>query len=408
MILAEAEDWSRLYGDAFYVFDEPRFVANFTGLLSAFRRFYPATQIAYSYKTNYTPAVCRRVDRLGGYAEVVSAMEYALARRIDVHPGRIVYNGPWKSEASVREALIAGSMINLDSDRDVALLQRVAFEERDTRMRVGLRCNFPLEGFADSRFGFDVEGDSFRAAVAAIRQIPNVALAGLHCHFPHRELRSFTGRATRIIKIARQLFEVPPEYISVGGGFYGHMPAAMKARFTEGVPTFEDYAAAVGELFASEYGKEEGAPTLFIEPGTAVVADTFSFVARVIDLKVIRSRRVACLAGSIFNISPNARSQSLPVTLLHRPSSGATVSVEDSCDLVGYTCIEGDVLSRNVRGPLAVGDYAVFSNVGSYSVVMKPPFILPNVPIVMRLANGESSLVKKAESYEYPFENFVF
>lgn len=408
MMLAEAEAYSRRYGDAFYVFDESRFVANFTGLLSAFRRYYAATQIAYSYKTNYTPAICQRVEALGGYAEVVSAMEYALARRVGVPPGKIVYNGPWKSAASARDALTSGCIVNLDSDRDLTLLTEVAAEARDRRIRVGIRCNFPLGGYADSRFGFDVEGDSCRGAVAKIRNLSNVTLVGLHCHFPHRELRSFTERAVRIIEVARQFFEAPPEYISIGGGFYGHMPGDMKAQFPGGVPTFEDYGRVVGQLFASAYRKEERTPILFIEPGTALVADTFSFVARVIDLKVIRSRRLACLAGSMFNTSPYAWSQRLPVEVLHSVEGEPALSAADTCDLVGYTCIEGDVLSRDVRGPLSVGDYAVFSNVGSYSVVMKPPFILPNVPIVMRLADGESRLVKRAETNEYLFENFLF
>lgn len=408
MNASEAEAYSRLYGDAFYIFDESRFVANYRALLAAFRRYYQKAQIAYSYKTNYTPAICQRVNALGGYAEVVSSMEYALARRIGVDAKNVIYNGPWKSEASVREALTSGSIVNLDSDRDLLLLQQIAREVNEVSMRVGIRCNFLLEGYPDSRFGFDVEGDSFGKAVAAIRQLPNVALAGVHCHFPQRELRSFSGRASRIIEIARQLFEAPPEFISIGGGFYGHMPESMKINYADGVPEFQDYGETVGRIVAAAYGNEENSPTLFIEPGTALVADTFSFVARVIDVKRVRSRQLACLSGSMFNISPYARSQTLPVTVLHRTDSGAALSAEDVYDIVGYTCIEGDVLSRDISGPMSVGDFVVYSNVGSYSIVMKPPFILPSVPIVMRQTNGECRLVKRAESSDYLFENFVF
>src|SRR6185369_14768512 len=122
----ELETLSLLHGDAFYLFDESRFVANYTSLLGAFRSHYGSTQIAYSYKTNYAPAICRRVDSLGGHAEVVSEMEYALARRVGVRPAMIVYNGPWKSGPSILEALTSGSIVNLDSDRDVSLLSDVA------------------------------------------------------------------------------------------------------------------------------------------------------------------------------------------------------------------------------------------------------------------------------------------
>lgn len=405
---SQAEEYARLHGDAFYLYDEGRFVNNFQELLSAFRGFYPNTRIAYSYKTNYTPAICQRVDALGGYAEVVSAMEYALARRVGVRPEKIVYNGPWKSDKSMREALTAGSVVNLDSGRDLDLLLQMAAESPSTAMGVGIRCNFPIEGYPDSRFGFDVEGESFREAVAAIKRRSNVTLAGLHCHFPDRELRSFAERARRIVEIARRVFEDSPHFISVGGGFFGHLPESLRRRYSEGAPQFEDYARVVGQTFADAYGGASGSPVLFVEPGTALVADTFRFVARVIDVKQVRSRRLACVAGSLFNISPYARSQNLPIAVLRRSLCQEDTSSEDTYDVVGYTCIENDVLSRAVRGPLKIGDFVLFTNVGSYSIVMKPPFILPSVPIIMRSIEGTERVIKRAESVEYLFENFVF
>lgn len=409
MIHSEAEEHARHHGDSFYIYDEGRLVANYHALLSAFSRRYKNTRIAYSYKTNYTPSICQRVDALGGYAEVVSAMEYALARRAGVRPEKIVYNGPWKSDASIRDALTAGSIVNLDSDRDLTLLLRVAAAAPLAKMRVGIRCNFSFEGYPDSRFGFDVESETFRRAITAIRRLPNARLAGLHCHFPHRELRSFTGRTGRILEIARQVFETPPEFISIGGGFFGQLPKSLRNRYPEGVPGFEDYAQVIGQAFTAAYGNTQQSPVLFVEPGTALVADAFSFVARVVDIKQVRSRHLACVAGSIFNISPYARSQDLPVTVLREVSDGPDVLTSSAYDIVGYTCIEGDVMSRGVPGPMEVGDFAVFSNVGSYSIVMKPPFILPSVPIIMRPEDGSGSkLIKQAETMEYLFENFYF
>lgn len=408
MIHSQAEEYARFHGDAFYLYDEARFVANFQTLLSAFRGFYRDTRIAYSYKTNYTPAICQRVDALGGYAEVVSAMEYALARRVGVRPEKIVYNGPWKSDESVQEAVAAGSIVNLDSGRDLKLLLRIAAESPCAAIRAGIRCNFPIEGYPDSRFGFDVGGESFREAVAAIRQRPNMTLSGLHCHFPHRELPSFAERARRIVEVARQVFEDAPEFISIGGGFFGHLPESLRRRYPEGVPQFADYARVVGQIFSDAYGNTSHSPVLFVEPGTALVADTFRFVARVVDVKQVRSRRLACVAGSLFNISPYARSQNLPISVLHRSPRQADSSSEDTYDVVGYTCIENDVLSRAVRGPLEVGDFVLFTNVGSYSIVMKPPFILPSVPIIMHSIEGTERVIKRAESVEYLFENFAF
>ena len=63
------------YGEAFYLLDSTRFRKNYAELKAAFNDVYPNWNIAYSYKTNYTPKLCRIVNELGGYAEVVSEME---------------------------------------------------------------------------------------------------------------------------------------------------------------------------------------------------------------------------------------------------------------------------------------------------------------------------------------------
>ena len=102
-------DLERDFGEAFFLLDVQAFRTNYDEFLDAFRTIYPRSQIAYSYKTNYIPRLCWEVDRLGGYAEVVSAMEYDVALRVGVDPGRIIFNGPYKSEHDLERALLAGS-----------------------------------------------------------------------------------------------------------------------------------------------------------------------------------------------------------------------------------------------------------------------------------------------------------
>ena len=47
----------------------------------------------------------------------------------------------------------------------------------------------------------------------------------------------------------------------------------------------------------------------------------------------------------------------------------------------------------------------VFENCGSYSLVMKPPFILPNFP-VLDISEGEVELIKRAETFEDIFHTY--
>ena len=75
----------------------------------------------------------------------------------------------------------------------------------------------------------------------------------------------------------------------------------------------------------------------------------------------------------------------------------------------GYTCIENDYLYKNYCGSLAVGDFIVFDDVGSYSIVMKPPFILPNVAIIEPLGDGCTwRTIKRAETFEDIFSSYLF
>jgi len=69
--------------------------------------------------------------------------------------------------------------------------------------------------------------------------------------------------------------------------------------------------------------------------------------------------------------------------------------------------MEDDYLYKNYYGWLYKGDFLVFDNVGSYSIVYKPPFILPNVPIIV--LNGlDYIIVKEAETFNYIFQTYKF
>lgn len=78
------------YGDAFYLLDSEQFKRNFLEFKKEFSSIYGNFNIAYSYKTNYIPKLCKIVNELGGYAEVVSEMEVELAQRCGVSPANII------------------------------------------------------------------------------------------------------------------------------------------------------------------------------------------------------------------------------------------------------------------------------------------------------------------------------
>jgi diaminopimelate decarboxylase len=403
---SEVEELSQEYGESFFIFDRDKLVNNFQRLSYSFNKFYPNTKIGYSYKTNYTPTICKLIENLGGYAEIVSEMELELTELIGIPKEKVIYNGPFKSENSLRKTLLNGSIVNLDSERDLNILSTISKEHPNHVFEVALRCNFSLGNDLVSRFGFDVTSDHFRQSVNEIANMSNVKLSGLHCHFPDRALDTYTIRIKEMLKLVKSIFSEPPKFINIGGGFFGHVPESLAKTFSTLPPSFEQYAETVGSVIYSEFSHLRKLPILFIEPGTAIVADTFRFYTKILNVKNIRGTNIATAAGSIFNISPTARNMNLPVNIVK--DTNAVRGDKQAYDIGGFTCIEGDYLTKGLIEDLQVGDFAEYHNVGSYSIVMKPPFILPNVPIIMSTDDGnELKIIKKKESTKYIFQNFT-
>ena len=399
---AALQDLSQTHGQSFFVLDADRFQENFQALRDAFRHHYPQVEIGYSYKTNYTPQLCRIVDALGGYAEVVSSMEFAQARRLGVAMDRIIFNGPYKGEDALREAALGGATINIDSMRDISALAALAGAHPGHPIAAVLRCNFALRDDDVSRFGFDVAGPDFQEALDVLQRAA-IPLKGLHCHFPDRDLASFARRAHEMVRLVDRLFpDNLPEVLNIGGGYFSNMPESLRQSFDAPPATFADYGATVGQILTRGLAGRGKLPVLFLEPGTAIVADTQRFYTQVISTKHIRGKRFATVAGSSFDISPTARSRNLPVTPILQ---GARADGGEVFDIVGYTCIEKDILTEGLRAPLREDDFLCYENVGSYSVVMRPPFILPANPILMQ-QGGDLRLIKDRQTVEQVFENF--
>ena len=398
-------DISRSHGDAFYLLDTEQFELNFHELLKAFRKFYPETYIAYSYKTNYTPRLCRMVDDMGGYAEVVSDMELEIARRIGVPYSKVHFNGPVKNFEAVREVILGGGIVNLDDYVEVPAITELAAQHPDMTINVGLRCNFQINDGTLSRFGFDVEKKEFSELVAHLNGIGNIRIAGLHCHFASRRGETWKPRAAGICRLADELCPELPDHVDLGGGLFGKMKNSLKAQFGMHIPTYKEYAQEAAATIAQHFGGCEHQPQLFIEPGSALVGDAMRFAARVKSIKDIRGKKIATLMGSIYNINPTLNKKNPPLTVMHDET--LPTSEYADLDFAGFTCIESDYLYRGYNGPLSLGDFVVFENVGSYSVVLKPPFILPNFPI-LELREGRIDVIKRQETFDDLFHTYTF
>ena len=393
------ENLRKEYGEAFYLLDSDQFRINFLELKEAFSSIYPNFNIAYSYKTNYTPKFCKIVNELGGYAEVVSEMEMELALRCGVEHTRIIWNGPIKDRERMSEFLLAGGTVNIDSISEAEYIKELA-RTTDKVLSVGIRCNYDVADGVVSRFGFDVDGEDFKKVLEIVTTTPNLHFINFQCHFAKRQIEYWPARAKGMVELLDRV-GVIPERVDIGGGLFGKMADSLKVQFTSEIPDYKEYAKTAATVFAEYFKGKDKVPELIIEPGSAVVGDCMKFVGTVKTIKNVRGKYFASVLGSQKNISMTGINP--PMEVVHMNAGEGY----ENLDMVGFTCIEGDVLYKNYTGELAVGDAIVISNCGSYSLVMKPPFILPNFP-VLDICGDEVEVIKRAETFDDVFHTFNY
>ncbi|MDD3818234.1 MAG: decarboxylase [Actinomycetota bacterium] len=398
----------KLIGDSWYIIDIEKFRTNFYEFYDAFTLIYPKIKIAYSYKTNYIPALCKIINNEGGYAEVVSEMEYDLAIKVGVNPENIIVNGPYKPEKSLEKYLTKGSIVNLDNYSEFILLKKIASKYPGKVFNLGVRCNFELNDTPLSRFGFDTSKESFFQIVEELKNIKNIRFNMIHCHFPYRDLKVYEEKVNRMLDIYERVVDYnEPFYIDLGGGLGGKLDDKIKQQLGYTVADYQDYANIIATKFQDNFSQSYYKPILILEPGTALVANTMQYVCKVIEIKTIKDKHIAITSGSKINYHRLTTKLNLPLSVYSIDTNKTKRNYYDAIDISGYTCIEDDYLYKNYSGELCIGDYLVFDNVGSYSIVFKPPFIFPNVPIIA-LRNDGFDILKEAETFEYIFQTYNF
>lgn len=393
------------YGSPLYIFDEKGFIDNYHHLCEAMRECYSKFIPAYSYKTNYTPHICKLVKSLGGYAEVVSDMELYVALQIGYEHNQIVYNGPCKGP-QMEEHILNGGISNIDNKAEANRVVALAKANRDTIIKIGIRINTDIGANFISRFGLEVGSQEMEDVVSMLRAEPNIRVVGLHMHVSRaRYIEAWQKRIDNILEAADRYIDGTPEYIDLGSGMFADMEDYLKNQFTIKVPTYEEYAEVVAGTMAKHYKNVEEKPLLMTEPGTTVVSRYLSILTTVVGVKTIKDRHIALVDADYHNTGETSRMMKVPFT---HYSYGNGEESGDMPDIMGFTCLEQDCIFKEFPEKVRVGDVIEFRNVGGYSIVYKPPFIQPCCAIVSIMEDGTAKMIKRKETFEDIFKTFEF
>ena len=388
---------AREHGDAFYLLDLDRFRTNYLEFAAAFAAHYPPVRLAYSYKTNYLTGIRALLHEEGAWAEVVSGLEYEMARRLGVPAGRIVFNGPWKADGDLERTVADGAWINVDSFDELTAVEEIA-RARSMVVPVGLRVSARVTEAPWEKFGFGVENGLAEEACGRVAASGSLRLAGLHAHLgtdlPDADAyRELLGLLIPLMTRFERQHGVRWEVLDLGGGFPNRHRYARAHPGTTPEQVFPAFAAAITRPLTAALRRLRSRPRLVLEPGRAVVEHAVSLLTRVVATKRLAGGAKAAVLDAGVHLLPTAYYTALDIA----PVEASPLSVEE-ITLFGPLCMQVDCLAVGVRlPPLRRGTPLVVRNCGAYADSQSMQFIHAR-PAIVLARDGRAELLRAAET----------
>jgi diaminopimelate decarboxylase len=361
-----ATDLIAEHGSPLWLADVDRVRDNARALRRAFAEHWPATRLAYSYKTNRLAAFLGAVDEEGLAPEVVCEAEYRLAREVVGAPAEaIVVNGPGKPDTLLARAAADGALIVVDS---IDELDRVAAAGGQ---RAGLRVAVDSFGAAPSRFG--IEPGAVRQAARRAREL-GIRVETLSAHLVSMD---FASRPDADTPLAQTVVGAWPKPAALHADLAGLL--ARLARDDVPVGTLDlggghPAPAQAGEharAIAAALHREGYTGDLLLEPGRAVVADAVDLACTVVAFKTLRDGTACAVLDAGTNLVPGSLwgwPRVEPLAVASDGAPGPTL-------LTGPLCLNIDVIHPAAAlPPLRPGDTLLLRAVGAYHQAQSTQF----------------------------------
>ena len=406
--IPDAQALIEAFGSPLFVVTESRLRHDFRCFRDAFTVPGIDTTVAYSIKTNYLPAICATLKQEGAAAEVVSEMEYELARALGYEGSEIIFNGPHKGRQALERAVAEGAVVNIDGFDELQQVSRIA-AALGVKAHIGLRMSFKYRGGGWTKFGFDHDAGDLYRALDLMAGDENLELELLHNHCGTFVLNHdlYTQAIKRLIDGARyaRSLGLKPRGVDVGGGFPSENAIKPEYDLPGGSRRKGDYwRPYADEICSSILDARElfgGRPRLILEPGRAVVDSSTQLLTTVVAKKHSDQDAISVIVDAGVNLLPTTIYYDHPLT---RVSTGReSPSRGQSYDVYGPLCMQTDILRRNVAASrINVGDVLMVSHVGAYCHSQSMQFIETRPATVLLTEQGPVE-IRRRETWKDVF-----
>ncbi len=337
----------------------------------------PAISLHYAMKANPMPALVAFMANLVDGLDVASGGELRVALDSGMAARNISFAGPGKSVQELSEAVASGILVNVESMREIELLEGISRKLRSpARVAVRVNPDFELKssgmkmGGGPKQFGIDAE-----QVPAALSEIGRRGLAfeGFHIYSGSQNLRhaSICDAQTQAFDLALRLGRHAPSPVKVlnlGGGF--GIPYFAGEQPLELAPIGRHLAGIV-ERAQREVAEIE----LVIELGRYLVGEAGIYVCRVIDRKISRGEVFLVTDGGLHhhlaasgNFGQVIR-KNYPVEIGNRVKG----KIREIASVVGPLCTPLDLIADKMDlAQASPDDLVVVFQSGAYGLTASP------------------------------------
>ncbi|MBK7897179.1 MAG: alanine racemase [Anaerolineaceae bacterium] len=399
------------YGTPLHIVDLKKLADNYHDFSTPQSRSGLNCELFLSYKTNPVPGTLTYLHQFGAGAEVISEYELNLAFKLGVPAQKIIYNGPAKSDASIKQAIAEGIlMLNINHREEIDRVRTIA-AALGKKVNVGLRVN-SADTWA-GQFGVSMSGGEALAVFQELLAVPEFNVVGVHCHrgvliHSADEARSHVQNVLNFCQDLKQSLNFVPQIIDFGGSLsvpttrhFSDQDMRLARTFLI-EPTQPDanqaltpraYAAIVTQAAEDWFAQHNVPPAkIVIEPGRAMTGNTQLLLTSVVSLRPMEKFCYAIMdAGvNIAEIMQSEFHQVFPVQKSAQP--------RETYRVVGPLCHLGDTLLYAWNLPkLAMGDKLAIMDSGAYFIPQSNSFSFLRPAIVALNEDGEDRLIRHRE-----------
>lgn len=402
-------DLAKRYGTALFVLNVDRLRENCRVYVETMKEcFGEASLPLFASKSLSFTGIYRLVSECGMGTDIVSPGELYTALRAGFPMEKAFFHGNNKTDEDIDFAIRSGiGYFIVDNEDELISLNRIAASHK-IKQKILIRIAPGIDphthkaimtGSVDSKFGKAIATGQAQAITEQALALDHIELCGFHCHIGSQifDCQPFCDAADRMLEFMANIKVVlgfESKILNLGGGF--------GVRYVESHPAIdiaENIRMVANHVKKACADLSLAMPTILMEPGRSIVADTTTTLYTVGSVKEIPGFRnfVSVDGGMADNPRYALYGSEYTVMTANKMNDRS----EYLCTIAGRCCESGDLIQEDVTiAKPQRGDLIAVLTTGAYNYSMASNYNRLPRPAILLVGKGYEKLAVKRETYE--------